>query len=710
MLAGSERPKKFTIYNRRSSGNFLRPPLNIGQRRKQRRIRINFSRGKPHPLAAGLIMTSERTKANKGGFAYRPDIDGLRAVAVIAVMLYHAFPGIFRGGFCGVDVFFVISGFLITGLILADIDVGQFSLGNFYARRIRRIFPALAVVLILCLLGGHRMLLPEEFHLLGQHVVASVGFFENVLLERTVGYFATAAEKLPLLHLWSLAVEEQFYLVFPLVVLTAVRLRWRLSWFLGAVLLLSFAANVWISHRNPNAVFYLAWYRVWELLAGSLLALLWRGGKLPANKPTANVLSVCGAIGLAVSLAWLNPSMVYPSWRAAVPVASTVLLIAAGPDTWFNRRLLSIKVLVGIGLVSYPLYLFHWPLLSFLHIRDGDVFYHSSGGRIAALMTATVLAVLTYAFIERPIRRTRGWRMVAMLCLVMAGIGLCGELIRRGLVPNGNDSPGVLRVTTALADKTFASLPKGISTEPNVWRVGGTGRTTLFCGDSMALQHLPRLIRLLENSPESGRGAMVLADGGMAPIPGFRNPIVNKNGGVLETRLQRAIDEDASIDRVVLLGNWLAYFGPNSLCSVDGQSVAQEPGRRAAAAALEKLMRSLVARGKHVTLVLGFPQHSRLDPMTFLHRGLDGVGAVTPPTVLRQDVLSERASGCEWLLEIAEIAKGLGVEVIDPMDFLCPDGICLVENNDGPIRHDSNHLRANYVREHLTFLDHLLAP
>ncbi|MEZ5488290.1 MAG: acyltransferase [Steroidobacteraceae bacterium] len=203
---------------------------------------------------------------------YRPDVDGLRAIAVLSVLVYHAFPDLLPGGFVGVDIFFVISGFLISGIILTRIQAGTFTFADFYARRIRRIFPALAAVLVACLLAGWLILFPVDYERLGGHVLAGAAFVSNLVLWRESGYFDTSSELKPLLHLWSLGVEEQFYLIWPVLLVLAARFLHRILWAIVAVALLSFAANLLLVGSHASAAFYLPITRFWELMLGSMLA------------------------------------------------------------------------------------------------------------------------------------------------------------------------------------------------------------------------------------------------------------------------------------------------------------------------------------------------------------------------------------------------------------------------------------------------------
>ncbi|MFM7134316.1 MAG: acyltransferase family protein, partial [Planctomycetota bacterium] len=647
---------------------------------------------------------------NASGGGYRAEIDGLRAVAVVAVVLFHLGFRWIPGGFVGVDVFFVISGYLITGIIRRDLAAGSFSLAGFYERRIRRIFPALAAVLVLSLAAGHRVLLPLEFRELGAHAAASVAFAENFLLFGESGYFAPAAERMPLLHLWSLAIEEQFYLAYPLLVLVAHRLGAPLRTTLALLAAASLASCLIAIRTDSSAAFYLPRNRAWELLAGGLLATTSLGQRPLARRWSAECASITGIAILAFAAISLNARTPYPGWHALLPVGATALLLAAGGTAWLNRRILSNRALVAIGLVSYPLYLFHWPVLSYLHLSDGATFGYLPGRILVALAVAALAAAVTFIALEKPIRRREGRAVVASLCLGMAAIGAFGAAVARGLVPNGVESECVKQVLAAIEDRPRASLPATVRPDRGTWTLGGSGARTLVYGDSMVEQCLPRFVRLLENAAPEGRGAIVIADGGAIPIPGVRNPGTRTDLAALEQRFRRAIEEDPSIDRVVISGGWLGYFSAWTKCTIDGVSLAEEAGRDAALASFEELLASLLARGKRVTVVLAYPGWPSLDPVSFLDRGLGGVACVAPPPVTVAEMEARIPGFVEIQQRLRELCARLGVEAIDPLEFLAPDGVCVVADANGPIRYDSAHLRASYVREHLRFLDHAFAP
>lgn len=356
-----------------------------------------------------------------GVSGYRADIDGLRAVAVLAVVLFHAWPAVLPGGFIGVDVFFVISGYLITGIILGGLAQGRFRFSDFYARRIRRIFPALAVVLTATYVAGWFLLFADDYQNLSRHLMAAVLFVSNFLLRGESGYFDEAADRKPLQHLWSLGIEEQFYLLWPALLVTAWRLRLKPLHLTSAIVVLSFVYNVYSVRIDPAATFYSPSTRFWELLLGGVLAAAHQGPRMARSALADNLLSFAGVGLIVTGLVWLNGSRLFPGLWALLPSVGALLVIVAGPRAWFNRAVLSAPVMVGIGLISYPLYLWHWPLLSFARIATGETPSHLV--RAGLVLASVGLAWLTYQAIEKPVRfGRRRSLMVPGLCAAMVAI------------------------------------------------------------------------------------------------------------------------------------------------------------------------------------------------------------------------------------------------------------------------------------------------
>ena len=358
---------------------------------------------------------------------YRPDIDGLRAVAVLAVVIFHAFPSSLKGGFIGVDIFFVISGFLISTIIYKGLQTGTFSFADFYSRRIRRIFPALLVVISATLAFGFFILSADEFSRLGKLVAAGIGFVANLVLWSEAGYFDAETATKPLLHLWSLGIEEQFYVVWPLLLLFAWKRKFKLLAVISIALALSFISNILGIRNDPVATFYSPLTRMWELLFGGLLAwvMVFRkesftcfNSKMNAylssmnfiNKTRyerlfPNLLSTTGIILFLIGFLEISEESYFPGFWALMPTFGTVLIIMAGTEAWINKKILSNKVAVWFGLISYPLYLWHWPLLSY-----GRIFYDKtppSGFRWIAILLSILLAWLTVKYIEKPLRYSK---------------------------------------------------------------------------------------------------------------------------------------------------------------------------------------------------------------------------------------------------------------------------------------------------------------
>ncbi|SDR05357.1 Peptidoglycan/LPS O-acetylase OafA/YrhL, contains acyltransferase and SGNH-hydrolase domains [Rhizobiales bacterium GAS113] len=365
-----------------------------------------------------MLTRTENSPKQFTASPYRADIDGLRAVAVIAVVVYHAFPTWLPLGFLGVDVFFVISGFLITRIIADEIVEKRFSLKAFYARRVRRLFPALAVVLLASVAAAWIIMLPTELERFGRHIVASVLFVSNFQFWSEAGYFDKAGETKPLLHLWSLSVEEQFYLCWPLLLMACWRARipaWAIAAGIAAI---SFAIYIVLSARAPGAAFYLPFSRFWELMLGALIAV--RRTAVPTRGGAA--LAVIGMLALAISLSGL---LFGGAGARTLSVFGSGLMIAVGAHDTVSKAL-STKPAVAIGLISYPLYLWHWPILSFLHIVEAQ----TASMRLAAMAVSVLLAAATYWFVERPIRFGRLKAIAIPLCAgAMSLAGIAGAAI-----------------------------------------------------------------------------------------------------------------------------------------------------------------------------------------------------------------------------------------------------------------------------------------
>jgi peptidoglycan/LPS O-acetylase OafA/YrhL len=354
---------------------------------------------------------------------YRADLDGLRGIAILAVVGFHAFPEYVPGGFVGVDVFFVLSGFLISTLIIQQLRSSTFTLGDFYVRRARRLFPALAVVLATCLLLGWFVLLPDELKSLGKHIGAAAAFILNFSVWREGGYFDPAQTLNPVLHLWSLGIEEQFYLVWPLVLLLLWQYKRSRAAVVAALVSGSFIANIVFAHNDPRGDFYLPVTRFWELGLGCLLAVFqatrWRVG--------GRVLGTLGLVLILAAIFLFNAHMAFPGWAALLPTAGSVAVICAGPDDWLRKYALTMRPLVFTGIISYPLYLWHWPLLSFATILGSGPAPGSA--RAAIVVLSFALAYLVFRFVELPIRMRSPVHASSVLAAGLGTLGVGGLIV-----------------------------------------------------------------------------------------------------------------------------------------------------------------------------------------------------------------------------------------------------------------------------------------
>ncbi|MGC2778679.1 MAG: acyltransferase family protein [Bradyrhizobium sp.] len=502
---------------------------------------------------------------------YRKDIDGLRAIAVLPVLLYHAFSTAVPGGFYGVDIFFVISGYLITGIIHKQMLSNRFSIADFYARRIRRIFPALVTVVLVTFLIGWFVLPPRELKSLGSNIAGGAIFVQNFILLGQVGYFDLAAEKKPLLHLWSLAIEEQYYIVWPLLLMLIGAWRRRSLAITIVLAAASFAACLIVQPRAPDYAFYLPVTRAWELLVGSGLAL-WSNGRSLEPRSRAPVVRLAGeliavAALLAIGIAFwrfgrLTP---HPGLPTLLPVLGAAVLIAAN-GTLVHRFLLSSTPVVFVGLISYPLYLWHYPLMAYARIHFVDGVPVQVMGAI--IVASVLLAWLTYRFIERPIRfgRSYGAYKIGALLSGMAALGIVGLVADRtnglpmripeslrGFMLDGSETARFWR-----ADKCL--LKPDQSASDFAAECAGTGRHPLILawGDSYAASLYPGLAHF---GAERGFEVAEFTASACPPLIGFVHPDRRFCKGANDFVIQKVAE--LKPDVVLFYSTW--SYGPDDL-------------------------------------------------------------------------------------------------------------------------------------------------
>jgi peptidoglycan/LPS O-acetylase OafA/YrhL len=674
---------------------------------------------------------------NPSRTGYRRDIDGLRALAVVAVVAFHAFPQILPGGFVGVDIFFVISGYLISSILFSDLQRGQFTYREFYTRRMRRIFPALAVVLAACLVFGWLVLLDAEYTQLGGHVAAGAGFVANLALWRESGYFDTAAELKPLLHLWSLGIEEQFYFVWPLVLAVAWPRRW-MGAVLAVVTLGSLALGVWWIRHSAVGAFYLPIPRFWELALGGLLAWHtrasgrespsdargiekctgWRaqfpaamfeiteldGGRISFTM-SANLLSVAGLLLLLLSMTWFDQTTRFPGVRAMVPTLGTVFVILAGEQAWPNRMLLAHPWMVFIGLISYPLYLWHWPFLVF-----GRVLWSGLPPvvvRMMLVLISVVLAWATYTWLEKPIRRTieahnpkRAPTLVA-LASFMVLIGFAGVAVKKGYIP--------VRLHT-LSSLSEAKSDWDYPGDDKAQSQGTQEGTVMFFGDSFIQQYFSRVRWLVEHHAGTHRSVRFHTAEGCAPVPGVTRKSIRTCGTFADAGFRLAQQKDIVL--VIVGGHWLGMVNRGDYFFEDDpqERVIDFYGREGVQvfAKLTQELAQLKAMGKEVHLVLDPPGGQTADPRNLMETRIFAL----PNLVFRSIPMQEHVATTGVInAKMRAVAAQAGIPVLDPAEWMCSALECPVTDATGiPIFYDSTHVRASYVKKNVRVFDEFVVP
>lgn len=647
---------------------------------------------------------------------YRPDIDGLRAIAVLSVVGYHCFPNWLKGGFVGVDIFFVISGYLISKIIFQNLDSNSFSYKTFYERRIRRIFPALATVLVFCAACGWVFLLSDEYRQLGKHIGAGAGFVSNLVLWSEAGYFDTAGESKPLLHLWSLGVEEQFYIFWPLLLAAGWVRRLDSLALVALIAAFSFAVNIVCVKYFPVAAFFSPIARTWELAVGATLARLtmhdlfastfrqkcdrvlcrfiFRDNRVIGGRTIANASSVAGIFLIIFGLAHINRSLSFPGWWALLPVCGSALVIAGGQDAWINRVVLSNSVLVFCGIISYPIYLWHWPLLSFVRIVSGSA--PSPAILVAVVALTFLLAWLTYEYIERPFRfgKSAPKQKVLLLCTVLSAIAIFGTAIYlAGGVPNrlvneistsiqsGRDGGAGVPLTfdCGIVDRTAASgfICNGDPRGEN---------TYALVGDSKALVLYPGLVR---TSSKAGHW-LLIAWYGPKGTPDELHLTPNPTA-------IRAVANNESVTTVVLAIATRSLFHLGTDRDIEG--LPSSPDSEAVYASLRNAIETLRAAGKRIVLLIDNPTLPYPEECVQRRTGVEFVNqflkAEKPACSLSLDRhLSLATKYREVLARIAADYPG-DVRLFDSTGYLCD-----VERN--VCRHQKNGRFLYSITDHIS--------
>jgi len=649
---------------------------------------------------------------------YRPEIDGLRAIAITAVILYHFFPAFMPGGFLGVDIFFVISGYLISKIIAGSLQNNKFSIVDFYVRRIKRIFPALLIVCTLFLVYGWFVLLPEEFNQVGRHISYGSIFLSNLALYRDIGYFDVAAAQKPFMHLWSLSVEEQFYLLWPLILWVFYK-KWQNRWvipFIIFLLILSYGLNIFLMGHKPDLAFYFPFSRFWELGAGALVAHLEllhkrEEEKFPLKNPFSNLFSLFGFLCIMGSLLLLKRDVPLFPYLTFLPVFGAACIIVTVEKTWVSRAL-SYKPIVWIGLISYPMYLFHYPLISFVHLVQPALLI--TPFKIGLLIITIALSWLVYQFVETPIRHHKGRKGAAVLLAFMGLVwGASWLVAHKRVKPFAYyQVPQIVNILDAFDDFHYPS--KEMSTfkcdGEKFYRLGDAKETVAFFGDSNMYQYAPRINEIFIKNPHLKKSAIFAALGNLCPLPDIgdygHGERFSGHKSFRDAFLRYSFNED--VKEIVISGAWFSYFNGSSFYYLkDGQQYGlyTKEGLDKALEAFKNMIKTWVLRGKKVYIVLAMPSGTGYDSRTMFTRNLLGNWGYTTSGISLKE-WGETSKRINNILR--EVASSAGASIISPQVDLCFEGWCRFFAEDGMCMYkDAGHLSTSWVKNNVIFFDFL---
>jgi peptidoglycan/LPS O-acetylase OafA/YrhL len=637
---------------------------------------------------------------------YRADIDGMRALAVVPVVLFHARVPHFGGGFVGVDIFFVISGYLITSLITSELTQGKFSILAFYQRRCRRILPALYAVMIFCAAVGYLIYAPDDLRRLAQAIVATALFFSNVLFWWQSGYFGAEIDQLPLLHTWSLSIEEQFYATFPIYVLFLNRYSPSRQFHTTLALAASsFILSALLVHLFPVATFFLPFTRAWELLIGALLAL----APIPKLEEATYrpVFTLAGVAIIGTAVFFYSDRTTFPGVAALLPVLGTALLIWAGRDTRDPvTRLLSHRWMVFVGKRSYSLYLWHFPLLAFSSYLSVNELSWSRITLILALSSA--ISLVSWQFIEQPFRSSRSWpiayrpffaSVVVTIC-IFCGVGL--YIVNSGGLTNRMTYESMQILTEANdfdEDRLYCALkgppvPQGASCR--LGRHSTEPPQFVLWGDSHAEAWRPAFDDIAARYDKSGVFVGRVACAPVIDIERIDEPdCIRQNAKIMDY-----IVSSPSIRTVILSARWALWAEgsrykresrkPSTvyLATLGGNSPGQPQNRMVLAFGMHETLTALRAAGKDVWLIGPVPEVGYSVPKSMYVQKL----GINPNLEIRptREELQRRQNFVISLFESLE--KEFRVRVIWPDAKLCDQQFCQIEENGTPLYIDDNHL------------------
>ncbi|MFN2284634.1 MAG: acyltransferase family protein [Anaerolineae bacterium] len=657
------------------------------------------------------LLKNQNESGSAQQMRYRADIDGLRAIAVLPVVFFHVGFSGFPGGFVGVDVFFIISGFLITSIIWRELSFENFSIARFYERRARRILPALFVVILFSAICATLVFTPEELTRFAISILGSVFFVQNFVLSAEAGYFDAAAETKPLLHIWSLAVEEQFYILFPIVLLVSARWMSRSAIVILLIVLagLSFCLSSYLMMRSPVFNFYMLPTRAWDFLAGSLLAVL---GK-PIKQGPSRILDALSVVGLAAILlpvVLYSPDTPFPGYTAALPVLGAVALICSGPHSLVGR-FLSLRPFVWVGLISYSLYLWHWPLVTFHRI----VFPGSVQLSHALILTllSFALAVASWSFIEQPFRRKDGLLRTPRAVFGLSAL-VGSMLVALALsVISGNGwtwriSPHTIATLEVAGEKQ--DVKSRCTADKHLFTVRGEPRgfcrlgvasadapSVLVWGDSHVRAWYPALDAAFRNA---GVSAYAIAMNGCPIAFGMVRVGPDERGCMGASAAIRAELEAGAFQKVLIVASWFGVLQSKNTVYAGVRSFDDKTREYNVTRAIADTGDALRELGVRSAFLVTVPGATKAVPEATFRKGLIGYY----PEIRRTKEEYQALMG-----PVRSTAEKHYDQVFSLESALCESGWCKVTDDGKPLYFDSNHPSLHLNKIMLPYFEKLLS-
>lgn len=636
----------------------------------------------------------KRLKMNKFSNSYRGDIDLLRAFAVISVLIFHFFPSSLRGGFLGVDVFFVISGYLVTRNILSETNRGSFSFPSFYLKRVKRLYPVLLLVLSFTLVAGYFFLLSFEFKEVAKHILGSNFFLNNIILYSESGYFDKSSDSKPLLHLWSLAVEEQFYIFWPFVLTFSYKyLKNRLENVLIALIFISFLFSFYTSYENPSFSFYMLPSRFWQIAIGGLLAIIGLRGLEEKVRYKWFDASVVG-LGLIILGILIYPKNSNPMIYSIIVVIGSLLFLASS-ETTNLKKLINTKFIRYIGLISYPLYLWHWPIIVFYRTFKNEPI--SNLESLILIVVTVGLSVLSYEFVERGFKNSKQISKTSIRLLFgNIALGLIGGFIifqdgltnrypaleseylslKRFDLSIGNAGSNC---RDAFLDIEMCSISQ-LDKEPDAVLIGDSHANHYFVG-------------LSEYLGKKNENLLLLGRSGTAPlihVESLRNPSSNLNDAI-DFILKRK-----SIKTVYLAAFWSNYseekgtrvnngFYKNRIRDMKGGDGSQ---KEIFLEGLKRTLDSFINAGKDVVFIHDIPAL----PFKLSHCLERPLNRNKKNCIVDAATVEEAFKEYRMILVDLSNKYGDKIRIIDPIPAMCSDGNCIIKNKSEMLYSDEHHL------------------